>query len=88
MLDQEAANAEQVLIAMIVKPAAWHRFGLDEKHAEMLRKLIQHKCCVLASLGTPEALKPFAITSTQLCTYSDVPVSQLALADSLFPDNA
>lgn len=79
----EAKNAEQVLVAMIVKPAAWHRFGLEEKHANLLEKLLQHECCVLASLGTPESLKPFDEASAKICTYSDVPVSQTALAEAI-----
>ncbi|MCA9231866.1 MAG: hypothetical protein KDA57_14550 [Planctomycetales bacterium] len=82
-----ARSAEQLLIAMIVKPAAWHRFGLDEKHKTLLQQLLQHPGCVLASLGTPEALKPFANAGVQICAYSDVPVSQRALAERLIAAN-
>lgn len=80
---EHATGAEQVLVAMIVKPAAWHRFGLEERYADLLQKILQHKNCVLASLGTPEALKSFDAVGTQICTYSDVDVSQIALADRL-----
>ena len=83
-ISNQATQADQLLVAMIVKPAAWHQFGLEEKHAKLLHRLLKHHCCVLASLGTLEALKPFDNAAcAQLCTYSDVPVSQLALAEKL-----
>ena len=78
-----AKKSTQILVAIIVKPAAWHRFGLEDKHADLLRELFQHENCVLASLGTPEALKSFDQASAQICTYSDVPVLQTALAEAI-----
>ncbi|QDS98288.1 glycoside hydrolase family 3 protein [Adhaeretor mobilis] len=80
---QQAAAAEQVLVAMIVKPAAWHRFGLNERHQTLVQSLSEHQHCVLASLGTREALDPFSQAKVQICTFSDVPVSQRALVERI-----
>jgi hypothetical protein len=38
---------------------------------------------VLASLGVPYALQDYPHAAVRICTYSDVPVSQRALADFL-----
>ena len=79
-----AVAAKQVVVAVIVKPAAWHAFGLlTEQHA-FVKQLIDQQPCVLASLGTPEALHNFNGAAAKLCTYSDVPASQRALAKRLF----
>ncbi len=79
-----AANVEQVLVAVIVKPAAWHAFGLlPEQHA-FVEQLTNQQPCVLVSLGTPEALHLYDNAAVKLCTYSDVPASQSALAERLF----
>ncbi len=79
-------NAEQVLIALIVKPAAWHRFGLKPELVAYVKELLEHDNCVLVSLGAAEALSEFAshpTPHTQLCTYSDVPASQQAIVQYL-----
>ncbi len=77
---KRALQADQLLIAFIVKPAAWHRFGLLPEQAALVKKLTESRECVLASLGTPEALHPFEAT-VKLCTFSDVAASQVALAE-------
>jgi hypothetical protein len=43
----------------------------------------QRNDVVLASLGVPYVLADFPDAALRLCTYSDVPVSQQALADFL-----
>ncbi|MEQ8835417.1 MAG: glycoside hydrolase family 3 N-terminal domain-containing protein, partial [Lacipirellulaceae bacterium] len=80
---KQAESAEQVLVAMIVKPAAWHRFGLSEEHATLTKALLMNPNCVLVSLGTREAFDPFPEAKVQICTFSDVPVSQRALVEAL-----
>ncbi len=78
-----AEHVEQVLVAIIVKPAAWHAFGLLAEQQLFVEQLINRQPCVLASLGTPEALHRFDGATQTLCTYSDVPASQRALANLL-----
>ncbi len=80
---QTASQAEQLLAAMIVKPSAWHRFGLLPIQAELVKQLTSVRPCVLASLGSREALQVFEDAAVKLCTFSDVPVSQYALVRHL-----
>jgi beta-N-acetylhexosaminidase len=78
---QSAQGAKQVLAVMIVKPAAWHHFGLLERQQRLFEQLATHPRVVLASLGVPTTLDAFPAARCRLCTYSDVAVSQQALAD-------
>ena len=78
-----ARDAEQVVIAQVVKPAAWHRFGLLPEQDAWLQQLTESRGCVLASLGTPEALEQYPAAGVRICAYSDVPGSQHALAEWL-----
>ncbi|MEM8946579.1 MAG: glycoside hydrolase family 3 N-terminal domain-containing protein [Planctomycetota bacterium] len=77
---EQVAHVEQLLVAIIVKPAAWHAFGLLPQQQTFVEHLIGQQPCLLASLGTPEALEKFADATFKICTYSDVPASQCALA--------
>jgi beta-glucosidase-like glycosyl hydrolase len=79
-----AREAEQLIVAMIVRPAAWHAFGLRPEQKEFVYRLLRdRKDVVLASLGVPYALQDFPGAAASICTYSDVPVSQRALAEFL-----
>ena len=73
---QIAEASEQVLVAIVVKPAAWHQFGLLEEQVAFVDRLTQLDSSVLVSLGTPEALVPYPANTTKVCTFSDVPLSQ------------
>jgi beta-glucosidase-like glycosyl hydrolase len=78
------ASAKQLLVAMIVRPAAWHAFGLRPNQSEFLQQVTRERNdVVLASLGVPYALNDYPSAAIRLCTYSDVPVSQDALAQFL-----
>jgi beta-glucosidase-like glycosyl hydrolase len=77
---QLAQSTAQVLIAIIVKPAAWHAFGLLAQQQSFVEQLLAQQECVLASLGSREALDMFGTATIKVCTYSDVPRSQRALA--------
>ena len=76
-----ARAAEQVLVAMIVRPAAWHAFGLRPEQCALVRRLTAERDVVLASLGVPYALDDYPDAASRICAYSDVPVSQQALAE-------
>ena len=80
---QAAKSADQLLIAMVVKPAAWHRFGLLPSQQSLVEQLLEHPRCVLASLGAKEPLDEFDSSVLKLCGYSDVPASQRALVNHL-----
>jgi len=73
--------AEQLLVAIVVKPAAWHRFGLPPAADAWLRDLCGRRRVVLGALGClPESGRAAAAIVT---TSSDVPASQEALARGL-----
>jgi beta-N-acetylhexosaminidase len=76
-----ARERPHVLVAMIVKPAAWHAFGLLPAQREFVERLTCEREIVLASLGVPSGLDDYPNAKLRICTYSDVPASQQALAD-------
>lgn len=78
-----ALAAPQLVIAMIVRPAAWHAFGLLAQQADFVRSLLAERPAIVASLGVPQALEDYPAAAARICTYSDVAVSQAALADVL-----
>jgi hypothetical protein len=79
-----ARGAEQLLIAMIVRPAAWHAFGLRPEQKAFVQHVTRERSdVVLTSLGVPYALKEFPDAAVRVCTFSDVPVSQQTLAEFL-----
>jgi hypothetical protein len=78
-----ARDAPQLLVAIIVRPAAWYAFGLLPDQKAFVEWITQERAVVLASLGVPHALQDFPDAAVGICTYSDVPVSQQALADFL-----
>lgn len=80
---KQSLGAEQVVIAMIVKPAAWHHFGLLPEQDHFVREIISQRNCTLASLGSPVPLENYPAAAHRVCAYSDVFSSQEALADFL-----
>jgi len=79
-----ARNAQQVVLAIVVRPAAWHAFGLLPEQTDFVHRLLNERDdIVLASLGVPYVLQDFPEAAVRICTYSDVPVSQQALAEFL-----
>ncbi len=79
----KALAAEQVIVAMVVKPAAWFRFGLLAEQDQYVRELTAQRDCLLVSLGSPVALESYPDAAARVCVYSDVFVSQAALAEFL-----
>jgi beta-glucosidase-like glycosyl hydrolase len=80
---EAAIAAPQLVLAMIVRPAAWHAFGLLAQQAEFVRSLTAARPTIVASLGVPQALDDYPAATVRICSYSDVAVSQQALADAL-----
>ena len=79
----EAREAERLVVAVIVQPAAWHRFGLAARERRFVQQLLTLKLSVLAALGSPRGLEGYEGADARLCLYSDVPAAQHALADVL-----
>jgi hypothetical protein len=81
-------DADRLLVAVVVKPAAWHSFGLSDEQRALVQNLIHQKPTVLAALGDPRGLDGFTGAEAQLCTYSDVPASRVALIEFLASSTA
>jgi beta-glucosidase-like glycosyl hydrolase len=85
-IERVAGESQQRLAAIVVKPAAWHQFGLPPRLRNWLQALAERIPTAVACLGAPQGLEPYAAAAAQLCTFSDVPVSQRALADRLLSE--
>ena len=83
VLLSEATGYRHVVAVPIVKPAAWHRFGLPESQSAFIANLCRQQPTIVASLGSPYILDAFGDAAARLCAYSDVSVSQAALVDRL-----
>lgn len=82
------ATPEQdpILIAMVVKPAAWHAFGLVASQEQIIRQLMSSRAVVLVCLGVENALEDYPEAAIRIVTHSDVPASQQALAQLLYSE--
>lgn len=77
-----ARRAKQLAVVVIVRPAAWHAFGLRPEQKAFIRELIgERDDIVLACLGVPWALDEYPEAAIRICTFSDVPASQQALVE-------
>jgi len=83
ILRREATDADTVVLALRVEPAAWHTFGLTESQQRFAEALVAEHPTVVAALGTPHVLEDFPGATARLCAYSDVPASQEALVEAL-----
>jgi hypothetical protein len=83
-----ARGAKQLVVTIIVRPAAWYAFGLKAEQAAFVRELVGGRAdVVLVCLGVPTALEEYPEAAMRICTYSDVPVSQQAFAEFLLTDS-
>ncbi len=82
-LGDEARSARRVLLALVAKPAAWHAFGLRPEQQAFAEAVVRSRPTVVAALGSPRVLDAFPGAATRLCTFSDAPVTQRALAEAL-----
>lgn len=84
---QTVGDNSTLLIAIIAKPAAWHVFGMTPGQKTVVEQLLaarsEENATIVASLGVGTILQNLPDYLTKLCTYSDVPVSQQALAERL-----
>lgn len=82
-LIEEAGRHSTVVVAAIVKPAAWHRFGLLPFQKQFIRDLSDRYPVWLAALGSPLLLADFQDAAAGICVYSDVEPSMKALVNFL-----
>ncbi len=80
-------GSQQLILAIVVRPAAWHAFGLLPEQTNFAHRLLrEHGNVIVASLGVPSVLQDYPEAAVWICTYSDAPVSQRALVDFLLSD--
>ncbi len=81
-----AKHARHVVAAVVVRPAAWHTYGLREAQHSLVDTLVEENDVVLAALGDPGILDDFPEATLALCTYSDTAHSQRALVSLMLGD--
>lgn len=74
-----AAGADYIVLALVVKPAAWHTFGLRPEQAEFVHETVANYAPIVISLGSPYILDAFPEAGARVCTFSDVEASQRAV---------
>jgi len=77
---QRLPDHEPVVITPVVKPAAWQHFGLSGTIEAFIQYLTEQYPVILAVPGSPHILELFPEAALRICAFSDVPVSQEALA--------
>ena len=78
-----AADAERIVIATVVRPAAWHAFGLEARERRFAQRLMETRPTTLAVLGDARGLRGFDACEAALVAYSDVAASQVAVVERL-----
>ncbi|MDA1029310.1 MAG: hypothetical protein O3B41_09700 [Bacteroidetes bacterium] len=78
-LVEQLANFVNVIVAVVVKPAAWHKFGLLASQAAFVREVSARYPIFLVALGSPIVLADFEHIKVGICAYSDVEPTMLAL---------
>ncbi len=79
-LVDRAAGHGIVVCALVVKPAAWHRFGLQPDQVTLFRHLEARVSVIPCSLGSPDVLDDLADGPYRMCALSDVSPSVRAAA--------
>ena len=74
-----AALAEYIVLALVVKPAAWHTFGLRPEQAAFVHETVANYAPIVVSLGSPYVLDALTEAGARVCTFSDVEASQRAV---------
>ncbi len=82
-LQEMIETARLVILALVVKPAAWHAFGLLPEQERFVRSVLERRPAVVTSLGSPYVLDRYEAAAARLCAFSDVEASQRALVDRL-----
>ena len=78
-----ASQLDHVIVAMIVRPVAWHEFGLPEFQKQLVDQLATSTNVVAVSFGIPAILEQFPQIQRRICAFSNVEVSQRAVAEYL-----
>jgi hypothetical protein len=78
-----AREAERLVVAVVVRPAAWRAFGLAARERRLVDRLLELRPTTLVALGSPRGLEGHRGAEAEICSYSDVPSSQRAVVELL-----
>jgi beta-N-acetylhexosaminidase len=82
-LIEQLGKFVNVIIAVVVKPAAWHKFGLLPSQSAFIQDASARFPVILVALGSPIVLADFKHIKAGICAYSDVEPTMLALVKYL-----
>jgi beta-N-acetylhexosaminidase len=71
------------VLALVVKPAAWHKFGLLPRQTEFARIVIENVGTAVCCLGSPDSARELPKPRATILAFSDVEASVQAVADVL-----
>ncbi|HEX8386556.1 MAG TPA: glycoside hydrolase family 3 N-terminal domain-containing protein [Rubricoccaceae bacterium] len=78
-----ARGARRVVLAPVIRPSAWHAFGLAAREAALADEIAATVPTTLLLLGDRRGLAGFPLADSALVAYSDVAASQRALVERL-----
>lgn len=78
-----ARGARRVVLAPVIRPSAWHAFGLAAREGALADDIAAHTPTTLLLLGDRRGLAGFPLAHSALVAYSDVAASQRALVERL-----
>lgn len=82
-IQQLAQRCDETMVMVVSKPAAWHDYGLPDRLSSFVKDITETTRTTLVSFGDMHILEAYPDAASTLCTFSDVPASQFALADFL-----
>ncbi len=80
---QAAMQAERLVVAVVVRPSAWHAFGVAARERRFVQNLVELRPTTLAVLGDARGLAGYDACESALVAYSDVGPSQVATVERL-----
>jgi hypothetical protein len=78
-----ARGARRVVLAPVIRPSAWHAFGLAPREQALADALVDTAPTTLLLLGDRRGLAGFPRADSALVAHSDVAASQRALVSRL-----
>ncbi|NNE70702.1 MAG: hypothetical protein HKN29_10120 [Rhodothermales bacterium] len=80
---ERSREAGAAVVAMVIKPAAWHSFGLLDWQAAFAASVIEAAPTVTCLLGSPDGDRGLPGPAARLVSFSDVEPSVRAVASQL-----
>ena len=80
---EAARGARRIVLAPVIRPSAWHAFGLADREQRLADALMALAPTTLLLLGDGRGLPGFAAADSALVAHSDVGASQAALVERL-----